>query len=41
MTKRIEVADRGYLLDQGTVRLEGTFEELLGNDEVSKRYPGG
>jgi branched-chain amino acid transport system ATP-binding protein len=41
VTKGLEVADRGYVLDQGTVRFEGTPEELLGNDEVSKLYLGG
>lgn len=41
VTKGLEVADRGYVLDQGTVRFEGTAEELLGNDEVSRLYLGG
>jgi branched-chain amino acid transport system ATP-binding protein len=41
VTKGLEVADRGYVLDQGAVRFEGTPEELLGNDEVSKLYLGG
>jgi len=41
VTKGLEVADRGYVLDQGTVRFEGTSEELLGNDEVSRLYLGG
>jgi len=41
VTKGLEVADRGYVLDQGTVRFEGTPEELLGNDKVSRLYLGG
>ena len=41
VTKGLEVADRGYVLDQGTVRFEGTAEELLGDDEVSRLYLGG
>ena len=41
VTKGLEVAARGYVLDQRTVRFEGTSEELLGNDEVSRLYLGG
>lgn len=41
VTKGLEVADRGYVLDQGTARFEGTAEELLGDDEVSRLYLGG
>lgn len=41
VTKGLEIADRGYVLDQGTVRFEGTSEELLGDDEVSRLYLGG
>jgi len=35
------IADRGYVLDQGTVRFEGDAATLLDNDEVSQLYLGG
>ncbi len=41
VTKGLDIADRGYVLDQGTVRFEGTGEELLADDEVSELYLGG
>lgn len=41
VTKGLGISDRGYVLDQGTVRFEGTPEELLGDDDVSKLYLGG
>ena len=41
VTKGLGISDRGYVLDQGTVRFEGTPEELLGDDEVSELYLGG
>ncbi|MFB6139635.1 MAG: ABC transporter ATP-binding protein [Halosimplex sp.] len=40
-TKGLNVSDRGYVLDQGTVRFEGTADSLLDDDEVSKLYLGG
>jgi len=41
VTKGLGISDRGYVLDQGTVRFEGTPEELLNDEEVSKLYLGG
>ncbi len=35
------ISDRGYVLDQGTVRFEGPADELLDSDEVSRLYMGG
>ncbi|QDX41430.1 ABC transporter ATP-binding protein [Salarchaeum sp. JOR-1] len=35
------ISDRGYVLDQGTVRFEGEADSLLDDDEVSKLYLGG
>jgi len=37
----LRIADRGYVLDQGTVRFEGVADALLENEEVSKLYLGG
>jgi branched-chain amino acid transport system ATP-binding protein len=39
--KGLGISDRGYVLDQGTVRFEGTAEEILTDEEVSKLYLGG
>ena len=41
VTKGLGISDRGYVLDQGTVRFEGTPEALLDDDEVSQLYLGG
>ncbi|MCD2205058.1 ABC transporter ATP-binding protein [Halobacterium sp. KA-6] len=35
------ISDRGYVLDQGTVRFDGDADSLLDNDEVSQLYLGG
>ncbi|PIE72652.1 MAG: ABC transporter ATP-binding protein [Deltaproteobacteria bacterium] len=34
----LDVSDRGYVIDKGRVRYEGTAEELANNDEIQKRY---
>jgi len=34
----LAVADRCYIVDQGTIRYEGTPDELRGNTEVLSRY---
>lgn len=39
-TKALERSDRGYVLDQGSNRFEGTGTELLENDEVAQLYLG-
>lgn len=36
----LEVADRGYVLENGRIVLEGQGTELIGNDEVKKAYLG-
>ena len=40
-TEGLGISDRGYVLDQGTVRFDGDADTLLDNDEVSKLYLGG
>lgn len=36
----LKLADRGYVLEKGEVRLKGKSEELLNNEEVKKIYLG-
>ena len=36
----LNVADRGYVLQTGTIALEGTAKELEANEEVRKAYLG-
>jgi branched-chain amino acid transport system ATP-binding protein len=36
----LSVADRGYVLENGRVRLSGTSEELEQNQEVRRAYLG-
>ncbi len=36
----LQVADRGYVLETGSIALEGTGRELLGNEAVRKTYLG-
>lgn len=36
----LQVANRGYVLETGTVSLEGTGQELLRNEQVRKSYLG-
>jgi len=36
----LTVADRGYVLETGSVALSGTGKELLGNEQVRKTYLG-
>lgn len=37
----LRVADRGYVLETGSIKLSGTASELLDNDAVKKAYLGG
>jgi ABC-type branched-subunit amino acid transport system ATPase component len=37
----LAISDRGYVLDQGTVRFEDRADQLLDNDEVGRLYLGG
>jgi len=32
------IADRGYVIEKGKIRFEGTMEELSSNDEVKRKY---
>lgn len=36
----LELADRGYVIEDGTIQLEGTAAELEGNAEVQRAYLG-
>ena len=40
-SKALEIADRAYVLETGTVTLSGTGVELAKSDEVRKAYLGG
>jgi branched-chain amino acid transport system ATP-binding protein len=37
----LSVASRGYVLETGSLTVEGTTQELLGNEEVKAAYLGG
>ena len=37
----LKLADKGYVLETGTVTLEGKSEDLIGNEYVKKAYLGG
>ena len=37
----LKIADYGYVLENGSIALEGIASDLLGNDEVRKKYLGG
>ena len=39
--RALEIADRGYVLELGRNRYEGTGQELLSNPDVRKMYLGG
>ena len=39
--KALRIANRGYVLETGKIKLHGTSEELLTNDEVRTVYLGG
>jgi branched-chain amino acid transport system ATP-binding protein len=36
----LKIADRGYVVETGSVILEGTGLELLGNKDVQRAYIG-
>ena len=40
-SKALEIADRAYVLETGTLTLSGTGAELISSDEVRKAYLGG
>ncbi|HJX14805.1 MAG TPA: ABC transporter ATP-binding protein [Candidatus Deferrimicrobiaceae bacterium] len=33
-----KVADRGYVIDKGSVKYEGKISDLLGNEEIKEKY---
>ena len=37
----LKIADYGYVLENGSIALEGKASDLLGDDEVRKKYLGG
>ena len=37
----LKIADKGYVLENGSIELSGPASVLLGNDEVRKKYLGG
>jgi branched-chain amino acid transport system ATP-binding protein len=39
--RALEISDRGYVLELGRNRYEGTGQELLGNPDVRTMYLGG
>lgn len=40
VARSLEIADRGYVLENGRIALEGTGKELLENEHVKKAYVG-
>lgn len=40
VTDTLKLADRGYVMDNGRIELEGTGEELLDDEKVINRYLG-
>jgi branched-chain amino acid transport system ATP-binding protein len=34
----LRLSDRGYIIDNGQIRYEGSVEEMRGNDEVRRKY---
>lgn len=40
ITKALAVADRGYVIENGSITLEGTADELVTNEHVKKAYLG-
>ncbi len=37
----LQIADYGYVLENGSIELEGDANDLIGNDEVRAKYLGG
>jgi len=40
LVQALSVADRGYVLETGSIALEGSAKELLENEEVRAAYLG-
>jgi branched-chain amino acid transport system ATP-binding protein len=36
----LELAERGYVLENGKIQMEGTGADLLGNSQVKSAYLG-
>lgn len=36
----LKIADKGYVIETGMIKLEGSGQELLVNEEVKKAYLG-
>jgi branched-chain amino acid transport system ATP-binding protein len=34
----LSISDRGYVIDKGVIRYEGSRQELLSNTEIQSRY---
>jgi branched-chain amino acid transport system ATP-binding protein len=34
----LALSDRAYIMEKGTIRYEGSVEELRANEEVKRRY---
>lgn len=34
----LRLSDRGYIIDNGVIRYQGSIEELRENEEIRKRY---
>ena len=37
----LNVADRAYVLESGSIKMSGKAKDLISNDEVTKAYLGG
>ena len=38
--KALKLADRGYVLENGIINIQGTSQELMANEDVKKAYLG-
>lgn len=38
MRSALRLSDRGYIIDDGEIRYQGSIEELRENEEVRKKY---
>jgi branched-chain amino acid transport system ATP-binding protein len=39
-TLALNYSDRGYILETGEITLQGTSQDLLGNEHIRKAYLG-
>jgi len=40
VAQSLEIADRAYVMENGTIRFSGTPKQLLGKDELRRAYLG-